>query len=382
MTTPAAEPSVALPTPTILTPETLQPAYDVLAREVAAGELPAAVLAVADRHGLIRLGAIGPGRERVTPRSRFMIASITKPIFATSVLQLAEAGRLDLDRPVTADLPEFRPPPAAPGQAGGEAITPRMILCHTAGLDEDWERIRRERPSAQRIYEALCSTPLRFAPGSRFRYASNSWYALGRLVERLSGVPYPRLLRERVLEPLGMAETGFALPAHDRAPVHGFGPHPRQVPIYVRLFTRLAHPAGGLWSTTQDILRFGQAMLAGGQLDGRRVLGASWLSEMTRSQTEGLVDDEEPGREPHYALGWGRSGLDAGRPGSAAVFDHGGSSAGRLWVDPQVGLVVVMLANRWGSSSRHALAVIGTVYDILGMARPSGPTTSEPSGGR
>jgi len=366
-----------------ITPDTLQPAYDLVARQVAAGELPAVVLAVADRHGPIRVGALGQGRERVTPRSRFMIASISKPIFATCVLQLAEAGLLDLDRPVQADLPEFRPPPAARGEPGGESITPRMILCHTAGLDEDWERIRRERPTAQRIYAALCTTPLCFAPGSRFRYTSNSWFVLGQLAERLTGTPYRELLRERLLEPLGMAETDFALPRQDRAPVHGFGPHPWQIPVYVRLFTRLAHPAGGLWSSVDDLLRFGRAMLRGGELDGRRVIAESWLAEMTRLQTNGLIDDEEPGRDPHYALGWGRSGLDPGRPGSAAVFDHGGSSAGRLWVDPDLGLVIAYLANRWGSSSRHALAAIGAVYEVLGVARPSGdPPATEPGGGR
>lgn len=367
----------------MITPEALQPAYDLVARQVAADELPAVVLAVADRHGPIRVGALGHGRERVTPRSRFMIASISKPIFATCVLQLVEAGVLDLDRPIQADLPEFRPPPAAPGEPGGESITPRTILCHTAGLDEDWERIRRERPTTQRIYEALCTTPLCFAPGSRFRYTSNSWFVLGQLVKRLTGTPYPALLRDRLLQPLGMGDTDFAVPRQDRAPVHGFGPHHWQTPVYVRLFARLAHPGGGLWGTVEDVLRFGRAMLRGGELDGRRVLAESGLAEMTRLQTSGLVDDEEPGRDPHYALGWGRSGLDPGRPGSTAVFDHGGSSAGRLWVDPELGLVIVYLANRWGSSSRHALAAIGAVYEALGAGRaPGGPTTTEPSGGR
>ena len=133
--------------------EQLQPAYDVLARQVAAGDLPAAVLAVADHEGLVRVGAFAPGRERITPLSHFMIASMTKPIMAAAVMRLVEAGRLDLDEPVQRHLPEFAPLPATSGEPGGETITTRDILRHTAGLLEDWQRMSRERPDAGRTVE-------------------------------------------------------------------------------------------------------------------------------------------------------------------------------------------------------------------------------------
>ena len=106
----------------------LQPAYDVVARQVAAGDLPAAALAVADRDGLVRVGAFAPGRERITPLSHFMIASMTKPIMATAVMRLVESGRLDLDVPVQRYLPEFAPLPARRGEPGGETITARDVL--------------------------------------------------------------------------------------------------------------------------------------------------------------------------------------------------------------------------------------------------------------
>ena len=143
----------------------LQPAYDVLARQVAAGDLPAAVLAVADHEGLVRVGAFAPGSERITPLSHFMIASMTKPIMATAVMRLVEAGRLDLDEPVQRYLPEFAPLPAARGEPGGETITARDILRHTAGLIEDWQRMSRERPDAARTYRMLASEPLEYSPG-------------------------------------------------------------------------------------------------------------------------------------------------------------------------------------------------------------------------
>lgn len=356
----------------------LQPAYDVVARQVAAGDLPAAVLAVADHEGLIRVGAFAPGRERVTPFSHFMIASMTKPIMATAVMRLVEAGRLDLDEPVQRYLPEFAPLPATPGEPGGEVITTRDVMRHTAGLIEDWQRMSRERPDAARTYRMLASERVEYAPGTRHHYTSNSWFVLGELIRRLDGRPYPVFLREEVLEPLRMAETGFGRPASDRARVHSFGPNALVGPLFLAAFMRLQHPAGGLWSTADDIVRFGRAMLMGGALDGVRVVTPGSVAEMTREQTTGLPDVEEPGRTAHYGLGWNIPGGRPGKPGSAAAFEHGASTGGRLWVDPTYDLVIVLLANRWLSETWFSYAVIDAVYGALGLPRSIGTAIIEP----
>ena len=358
--------------------EQLQPAYDVVARQVAAGDLPAEVLAVADRDGLVRVGAFAPGRERITPLSHFMIASMTKPIMATAVLRLVESGRLDLDAPVQRYLPEFAPLPARRGQPGGETITPRDILRHTAGLIEDWQRMSRERPDAARTYRMLAAEPLEYAPGTRHHYTSNAWFVLGELIRRLDGRPYPQFLREEVLLPLGMVETGFARPASDRARTHAFGPNGLVSPLFLAAFMRLQHPAGGLWSTAHDIVRFGRAMLRGGELDGVRVLEPQSVAEMTREQTTGLPDVEEPGRTAHYGLGWNVPGGRPGKSGSAAAFEHGASTGGRLWIDPTHDLVIVHLANRWLSETRFSYAVIEAVYAALGLPRSIGTATIDP----
>ncbi len=361
-------------------PDRLQPAYDLLARQVALGDVPAAVLAVANAAGTVRSGAFSPGRERVTPASRFMVASITKPIVAAAVMQLVDAGRLELDAPVATYLREFSPPGPAPGEPGGEAVTTRMILSHTAGLGEDWERMRKELPSAPRVYEVLCSEPLLFAPGTRFRYTSNSYFVLGELIRRMSGQAYPEYVRRNVLEPLGMSATSFGIPRHDRAPVHGFGPSRVLQPLYVRAFAGLAHPGGGLWGNAADVLRFGRAMLRGGELDGVRILARESVAQMTRLQTADLPNDEEPGRAARYGLGWGLPGLDPLLTGSADAFDHGGSTGCRLWVDPGADLTIVYLSNRWRSETRFGLAAIQAVYEALGLGagRSIGTTTAEP----
>ncbi|HTS14996.1 MAG TPA: serine hydrolase domain-containing protein [Candidatus Sulfotelmatobacter sp.] len=359
-------------------PVQLQPAVDVVARQVAAGDLPAALLAVADHEGLVRVGAFAPGRERITPLSHFMIASMTKPIMACAVMRLVEAGDLDLDLPVQRYLPEFAPLPAERGAPGGETITARDILRHTSGLLEDWRRMSRERPDAAHTYRDLAIEPLEYTPGTRHHYTSNSWFVLGELVRRLSGRPYPVFLQDEVLEPLGMTSTGFGRPASDRAPIHGFGPNAFVSPLYLAAFMRLQHPAGGLWSTADDLVRFGRAMLQGGALDGVRILTPESVAEMTREQTTGLPDLEEPGHAAHYGLGWNVPGGRPGKPGSAAAFEHGGSTGGRLWVDPAHDLVIVHLANRWLSEARYSYAVIDAVYGALGLPRSMGTATMEP----
>lgn len=359
-------------------PERLQPAFDTAARQVLAGELPAAVLAVADREGLVRVGAFAPGRERITPLSRFMIASMTKPIMATAVMRLVESGRLDLDAPVATYLDDFAPPPAHPGEPGGEAVTARDVLRHTAGMGEDWQRMTRERPDARRTYQMLATEPLHYAPGTRHRYTSNSYFVLGELIRRLDGRTYPTFMREEILTPLGMAETSFRRPSSDRAPVHAFGPNPLVGTLFLVAFQRLEHPAGGLWSTAHDLVRFARALLRGGELDGTRVISQASITEMTREQTTGLPDDEEPGRTAHYGLGWNIPGGRPGKPGSAVAFEHGGSTGGRLWIDPANDLAIVHLANRWQSEPRFSYAVIGAVYEALGLPRSMGTATIEP----
>ena len=302
---------------------------------------------------------------------------------ATAVMRLVEAGRLDLDAPVQRTCRSSRRSRRIRGEPGGEAITARDVLRHTAGLIEDWQRMSRERPDAARTYRMLASEPLEYAPGTRHHYTSNSWFVLGELIRRLDGRPYPVFLREEVLEPLGMAETGFGRPASDRARVHAFGPNALVSPLFLAAFMRLQHPAGGLWSTAarHRPLRPGHA--AGRRARRRRASSRpASIAEMTREQTTGLPDVEEPGRTAHYGLGWNVPGGRPGKPGSAAAFEHGASTGGRLWIDPTYDLVIVHLANRWLSETavllrgHRAPSTRRWGCPARSARRPSSPTRS------
>lgn len=319
-------------------------------------------LAVAAR-GTIRSAAFLDGRE-LEHQPRSSIASITKPITATAVMQLVEAGALDLDAPVDTYINELSPR-SPDGIARPSAVTAAGVLSHTGGLTDlpDDELFALE-PTPEAMLRAISATKLAYDPGTEHRYASEPWYLLSAAIERISGLPFATFVSQRILEPLGMSDTGFD-PAADGPealpPLGAFGGPGLSPEERMPLFTSLVMPGGGLWSTPDDVLRFGRAMLHGGTLDGVQILDNRSVEVMTSSRTDGLVhpDTGEPVR---YGLGWA---LQPGWGASASAFWHSGSTGSLLLVDPGHDLVVVYLRNWWGVSSEATNEAISAVYAWL-----------------
>jgi CubicO group peptidase (beta-lactamase class C family) len=241
-------------------------------------------------------------------------------------------------------------------------------LTHTSGIPElpIFETLVQERPDRHELLRRACTDPLRFAPGSRYEYGSNSFYVLGELIRRLSGLDYPDYLAQRVLGPLGMSRTSFdPLSAPGSVPLDVAGYDPVEVAAAGSYFTSLAHPGGGLWATAADIVRFGRAFLGRGSLDGERILSPAFVELMTREQTAGIFEEGVPPRAPHYGLGWWKAGLEVDLPGSATAFAHTGATGTILWVDPDADLVVVYLMNVWGAAETHRLAALQAIYACL-----------------
>jgi CubicO group peptidase (beta-lactamase class C family) len=335
-------------------PETdrFEPAVAVVRTAVAGGLVPAAVLGI--RHGSApaRVEVVGRERgDRVTRDSIFFLASVTKPVLATAVMQLVEEGRIDLDRPIVEDLPEF-------AGADRKQVTPRHLLSHTAGIDDAATgTLTRSRPSARALFLLACRMPLRFEPGTRFEYSSVSFFLLGELVARRAGMPYPAFISERILTPLGMGDTAFDPRTMGRGrlmAVHGAALDSWwKRRLALGYLASIAHPGGGLWGTADDVLRFGDAMLDAWHGRPGAILRRETIREMTRIQTASAPPMEAPGAEDpvgavaNYALGWWKPG-DAGTvPASADAFEHGGASGTRLLVDPRYDLVAVYLSNEW-----------------------------------
>jgi CubicO group peptidase (beta-lactamase class C family) len=349
-----------------LDPDRLAAAFSLVADEARTGDGSYGALAVGRRDATLRSAAFH-GSEDLTPAPRSAIASVTKPITATAVLQLVETGRLDLDEPLAAHIPEFRPP-LPDGRQPDVAITPRHVLTHTAGLGTTPDGYLLTHPLTRAsMVERLCRAPLEFAPGTAYAYTTDSYQLLAELVVRLSGESWPDYLRKHVLLPLGMVSTTFHPddPGPPALPLEGWlGPPGVPAALLRQGFISLEMPGGGLWSTPDDLVRFGRAMLNGGSLEGGRVLGPRMVEAMTAEHTMG-VQERGTGRRPGYGLGWSRPGLNPDSAASPSAFGHSGATGSMLIVDPDNDLVVVHLRNVWLISSAATEATVHAVYGAL-----------------
>jgi CubicO group peptidase (beta-lactamase class C family) len=357
----------------------LERVFERLEAAVARGEVPIAIIAIAGPDGPIEIRAFGEdGGRRTGADDRVLVASITKPIVATTVMQLVEEGRIALREPIARFIPELIAPPSIPGRPAGEAITAWHLLTHTSGmLEPDLDPLGLDPangatgspPTARDLFEAACRRALVAPPGAEYHYASDTFFILAELVRRFDGTDtYEDSLRARLLEPLEMAATSFAMDLDGRRTprTHLVGsPDDETTDRLGTWFATLAHPGGGLWSTADDLVAFGRMAMLGGSYRGARILGRPFIELMTREQTVGIFEPVDPPARPAQGLGWRKTALLGGIPGSDRQFDHPGATGSRLWVDPAYGLVIAFLANRWGTESDLSAAIVSAVYGTL-----------------
>ena len=342
----------------------LDRAFEVPARQVAAGDAPWAVVGIAEADGVVRLEAFpGPGQD-VAVDAVCLLASITKPIVGVAVMQLVAEGRLSLTEPLTRVVPEL-------AALGDPPITAWHLLSHTSGLaDLDEPGLLVRGSSHEKTVRALLGLPRISPPGAVFRYATATFDILAAAITRLDGRPYPDAIHRRVLDPLAMVDTTFdprvrlrertvlplASPFADAAGV---------VPDEIAdAFIGMAMPGAGLWGTASDLLRFGRAMLRGGELDGVRVLPARLLEVMTRETTVGGIGETgDPATAERYALGWAKPGVAT--PGSPGAFGHGGIAGTRLWIDPAHDLVNVFCTGVYDYPGERIDLVRDAVYAAI-----------------
>lgn len=333
----------------------------LLDRFVEQGMLVGGVLGVVDRAGATLLHAFGVGGtvdqpEPIRVDHRFLITSITKQFTGTQVLQLVEAGEIDLEAPVAVYIPEF-------ANNGKDRVTTRQLLTHTSGMDQTsntTEAYESTLTAADHLQNAF-DAELSWQPGEWFEYNSPGFWVLAELVTRLSGMHYTDELREAILDPLRMEDTRYetqpSMP--DRfVPVQG---HRGGLPEQVR---RLAYPAGGIVSTAADLLRFGCCFLNQGTLDGARILGPATVAALWRPYVETTYQE----RRTSWGLGW-----QLGGPGDLrserSLFQSGGSGTA-MWVDPDHGLSVVLLtakSSQYGLSWRIYSQIVNAVLGCLSV---------------
>jgi methyl acetate hydrolase len=289
---------------------------DVLTKVIAGGAIPGLVAAAADQTGVIYQSAFGR-RDVSLPRPMsvdcvFSIASMTKAITAAAAMQMVEQEKLSLDQPAREILPFLAETKVLEGFDGNGAprlraprgeITLRRLLTHTAGFVYDiWNDDLARYAAATGLLPArsgklaALTAPLGFDPGERWEYGINIDVA-GRMVEVVSGLDLESYMQRYIFAPLRMVDTSFIqrpewdgrLPAvHARQADGSLQPiEASAAPVTPE--TREFFPGGGgLFSTAADYLRFLQALMHGGALDGQRILRPETVATMGQNHIGAL----------------------------------------------------------------------------------------------
>ncbi|MFF2007763.1 serine hydrolase domain-containing protein [Streptomyces sp. NPDC058195] len=287
--------------------------------------------------------------------TQFRIGSLTKTFTAVLVLRLRDEGLLNLDDPLEKHLP---------GTGVGD-VTVHQLLGHSAGLAAEspgpwWERT----PGTLRpeLTDVLGEQTRMHIPGHRHHYSNPGYTLLGSLVERARGTSWEQALRSEILEPLGMRRTG----SQPEAPhAGGWAVHPWadvMLPEPAEDLGLMA-PAGQLWSTTDDLLRFAAFLVEGDD----RILCADSVEEMRVPAAPAGSGDWQSG----YGLG-----LQVVRDGDRTLFGHTGSLPGflaALWISVEDDVAAVALAN-----TTAGLAIGEVAAGLVGIVAEAEPRIPEP----
>ena len=332
----------------------------------------------------------------------FRIYSMTKPLTSVAFMMLLEEGRVALDEPVHKYIPEWKNlgvfvagtgpfltrPPTRPMQIVD-------LLRHTSGLTYGFQQRSNvdaayraakigeveKAGTLQTMVEDLAKIPLEFSPGEAWNY-SVATDVIGYLVGLISGKPFEQFLKERILNPLGMNDTDFFVPA-DKAhrfaacysadPQGGMTFHATERKSSLTLqddpakSSFLTPPSfisggGGLCSTAGDYLTFCRALLNRGELGGVRLLGPKTLALMTSNHLPGGRDLPEMSRSlfseaAYNGIGFGLGfsvTMDAAKtliPGSAGEYAWGGAATTSFWIDPAEELIAIFMTQVLPSSA-------------------------------
>lgn len=401
---------------------------DALLRGIDQGLHPAAQLYVS-RHGSpvaeLALGEARPGSSSSTPTAPMhgdtlvLWLSSTKPVAAVAIGQLWERRLLALDDPIARHVPEF-------AQNGKDAITIRHALTHTGGFrlpQVGWPAVDWEETIAR-----VCAARLepRWVPGEKAGYhMSSSWFALGEVVRRVDGRTFADYVREEIFLPLGMDDCWIGMPAERYRAYMDAGrlaqpwntevQKPRAHVWDEEAYVTRCSPGGNGWGPMRQLGRFYEALLAGGALDGRRVLQPQTVEALLARHRVGMVDHTF-----RQVMDWGLGFIPNSRPGLVETFaalrqlegatrpndtgstgaasspappppdvelpyhygpyasrravGHSGYRSSTAFVDPPHGLVVALAVTGTPSDAAHAerfREVLAAIYEDLGLAAAS-----------
>jgi D-alanyl-D-alanine carboxypeptidase len=331
-------------------------------RRMQADRSPGLALAATDREGLLHIATYGyadiAAKAPVAPDTLFEIGSISKSVAAIALLQMVEAGQVDLHAPVARYLPWFHVP------SSYQPITLHHLLSHTAGIIRGSDFSTEARYEVWALRESIASTP----PGSYYHYSNVGYKALGLVLEEVSGQAYPAIIRERIFDPLCMESSEPAI-THDTRQRLAVGyrrfyedrpGHPIH-PLVPATWLEADTADGSIATTASDLATYLRVLINRGQSPRGHILAPESFQLMTRPVIEPPESDEDHGT--FYGYGLNICNLD-GHP----LIGHGGSTVGycaHVLADPEDGLGVVVLINGPGEPGEiagFALALLRAAY--------------------
>ena len=276
-----------------------------------------------------------------SPKTKFRLGSITKQFTAAAILLLEEHGKLKVDDPVKKYMPD------AP--AAWDKITIFNLLTHTSGIPNftsfsDYPKLEPFSTTPEELVARFRDKPLDFQPGERWSYSNSGYVLLGYLIEKISGESYAHFLQDNIFTPLGMVDSGYdsnSTVIQNRA--SGYTPNNEGIVNAGYIDMTIPLSAGGLYSTTEDLLRWEQGLFGG------KLLSPASLKKMTAP----FKND--------YGLGLGISSANGHEE-----IAHGGGIEGfntMLAYYPDDKLTVVVLANVNGAAPQEIAANLHILAD-------------------
>jgi CubicO group peptidase (beta-lactamase class C family) len=291
---------------------------------------------------------VGQPDQPITAQTLFHMASITKPFVATSIMQLVEQGKLNLDAPVVKQVPYFRLK-----DERYKEITVRHMVTHTSGMPDvknyHWDKPEYDDGALERYVRSLNDKALLWAPGKQFRYSNMAFEVLGDLVAKVSGMSFEDYVDEHILQPVRMKSstllykkanlaklaTGYTLNKGEVAPVAHYP------------YNRAHTPSSNLHSNVEDMARWILVNLNRGELGGRRILKNATYDVLWKHAAP------TPGGDWHVGISW----FLADSRGEEIVMHSGGDDGftTHLAFAPRLKAGVVMMANCDHMSSIKAI---------------------------
>jgi CubicO group peptidase (beta-lactamase class C family)/outer membrane protein assembly factor BamB len=319
------------------------------------------VTLVAHKGKVVHRSALGESNiEKHQPMrtdNMFFIASMTKPQAAAALMILEEEGKVSIDDPVSKYIPSFAHLKHKDGSPVKETLRIRHVLTHTNGLTGYGPpKVHPEKRTLAEQAELMAKSPVAFEPGTKWQYG---WglQVVGRIVEIVSGKPFDTFISERIFTPLGMKSATFNMNDEQAARLavlyklndkkDGLIPGTNTIASDKAGAGQVPMPSGGLFATVEDVRRFYQMLLNGGELEGVRILKPETVKKMTSVQTGDLKAGFTGGDDA-----WGLGMCVIPRPKgisedlSPGTFGHGGAYGTQVWCDPVTGTLYILMIQR------------------------------------